>query len=573
MRTLPITNPPARLDVRTFKLRVKRSFARAPKRGTRTRACYIELPSNLWDRIVLFMFTCCLFTFLHAFFGFGSANEDLRALNDTFVHPHTTPSISLLWNRGSVASNEDQRIRARRMTRVMVDWRGNYELLPSTTSALVSPASVPQDAFPDPTPAPVRTERGQALDQGSLSTITKVKTPVDVPSPFYGIPYDPFQLEFEDAVDRDVFLRKLACKHHYAWSYFADKRNGWIFVDFVTYNTLVLYLQLASCILSLNGFVKVDLIAQYIYNYLTMSTHSRDYGRNNSLKRKYDDDDYQRRKRDNGDQHARPDRRHGTNERKENPRRDGERRRDRRDYPEDRRSYGREYDDRRRGGDRELDNDRESRRDRDRNREYQTRSDHRHRESSIRERTTVTRSRRSASPRRRSRSPTRSKSPVDKAKPNFNPSGLLAAATNTIKAADGTSTVLKYNEPPEARKPTLGWRLYVFKGSEQTALFHIHRQSAYLIGRDRTVADIFIEHPSCSKQHAVIQHRQVQEKDEFGGAKAVIKPFIVDLESTNATHVNDEAIPTTRFYELKAGDVIKFGLSNREYVLLHDESA
>lgn len=36
-------------------------------------------------------------------------------------------------------------------------------------------------------------------------------------------------------------------------------------------------------------------------------------------------------------------------------------------------------------------------------------------------------------------------------------------------------------------------------------LLHIQRQSAYLIGRDRLVADIPIEHPSCSKQHAVIQ--------------------------------------------------------------------
>jgi smad nuclear-interacting protein 1 len=58
----------------------------------------------------------------------------------------------------------------------------------------------------------------------------------------------------------------------------------------------------------------------------------------------------------------------------------------------------------------------------------------------------------------------------DKAKPNFKPSGLLAAETNTVKAADGTSTVLKYNEPPEARKPLLGWRLYVFKGTEQLGM-------------------------------------------------------------------------------------------------------
>jgi smad nuclear-interacting protein 1 len=62
-------------------------------------------------------------------------------------------------------------------------------------------------------------------------------------------------------------------------------------------------------------------------------------------------------------------------------------------------------------------------------------------------------------------------SPVDKAKPNMAPSGLLAAETNTVKAVDGTSTVLKYNEPPEARKPVLGWRLYVFKDAEQVGKY------------------------------------------------------------------------------------------------------
>lgn len=36
-------------------------------------------------------------------------------------------------------------------------------------------------------------------------------------------------------------------------------------------------------------------------------------------------------------------------------------------------------------------------------------------------------------------------------------------------------------------------------------MLHIQRQSAYLIGRDRTVVDIPLDHPSCSKQHAVIQ--------------------------------------------------------------------
>jgi hypothetical protein len=37
--------------------------------------------------------------------------------------------------------------------------------------------------------------------------------------------------------------------------------------------------------------------------------------------------------------------------------------------------------------------------------------------------------------------------------------------------------LLKYNEPPEARKPLVGWRLYVFKGDEQVgalAFFFFH---------------------------------------------------------------------------------------------------
>ena len=32
------------------------------------------------------------------------------------------------------------------------------------------------------------------------------------------------------------------------------------------------------------------------------------------------------------------------------------------------------------------------------------------------------------------------------------------------------------------------------------------------------------------------------------------RPFVIDLESTNKTFVNDEAIPAARYYELMAGD-------------------
>ncbi|CAH7673414.1 SMAD/FHA domain-containing protein [Phakopsora pachyrhizi] len=150
--------------------------------------------------------------------------------------------------------------------------------------------------------------------------------------------------------------------------------------------------------------------------------------------------------------------------------------------------------------------------------------------------------------------------------PNFNQSGKLAAETNSLKGV-----VLKYHEPPEARRPNKKYRLYVFKGSEQIDLLHIYQQSAYLIGRDRVVVDIPIDHPSSSKQHAVIQYRQVQTKNEFGDTKTLVKPFLIDLESANGSFVNGEKVPESRYYELQQGDVIKFGFSTREFVLIPEE--
>lgn len=55
----------------------------------------------------------------------------------------------------------------------------------------------------------------------------------------------------------------------------------------------------------------------------------------------------------------------------------------------------------------------------------------------------------------------------DLAKPNFGSSGLLARETNMVKGVQ-----IKYNEPPEARKPLKNWRLYVFKGKEQVGKCH-----------------------------------------------------------------------------------------------------
>ena len=164
--------------------------------------------------------------------------------------------------------------------------------------------------------------------------------------------------------------------------------------------------------------------------------------------------------------------------------------------------------------------------------------------------------------------------PSEKQLPNYAPSGLLAAETNTVA---GTSTVLKYNEPPEARLPSSTaspWRLYIFKGSAKDPIetIDLYTRSCWLFGRDRTVVDVPAEHPSCSKQHAVIQFRFVEKwKDgEFGEKKKVggVRPYVIDLESSNGTRVNGEEVPKAKYVELRSGDVVRFGESEREYVVL-----
>jgi smad nuclear-interacting protein 1 len=46
----------------------------------------------------------------------------------------------------------------------------------------------------------------------------------------------------------------------------------------------------------------------------------------------------------------------------------------------------------------------------------------------------------------------------------------------------------------------------------------------------------------------------------------------MDLESTNGTFLNGIKIDPARYYQLKKGDVLTFGASTREYVLLTENT-
>jgi len=112
-------------------------------------------------------------------------------------------------------------------------------------------------------------------------------------------------------------------------------------------------------------------------------------------------------------------------------------------------------------------------------------------------------------------------------------------------------------------------------------------------GREKKIADIHVRHPSCSSQHAVLQYRQV--KDPKTG-KTKVRPYIMDLQSTNGafkakgdglqltvfpvsltssdcvlfqgTRLNKEPIEASRYIELRENDLLNFGNSTRDYILL-----
>jgi len=46
----------------------------------------------------------------------------------------------------------------------------------------------------------------------------------------------------------------------------------------------------------------------------------------------------------------------------------------------------------------------------------------------------------------------------------------------------------------------------------------------------------------------------------------------MDLESTNGTFLNGVRIDSARYYQLIKGDVLTFGASTREYVLLTENT-
>ena len=78
----------------------------------------------------------------------------------------------------------------------------------------------------------------------------------------------------------------------------------------------------------------------------------------------------------------------------------------------------------------------------------------------------------------------------------------------------------------------------------------------YILGRDPAAAHVHLPHPSVSRQHAVIQHR------DSGGV------WLMDLGSTHGTTINKKACPSRAYVALPPGAMVRLGSGSRLVTLL-----
>ncbi|BFZ56316.1 hypothetical protein PYCC9005_003361 [Savitreella phatthalungensis] len=170
---------------------------------------------------------------------------------------------------------------------------------------------------------------------------------------------------------------------------------------------------------------------------------------------------------------------------------------------------------------------------------------------------------------------------------SLTPIGALATTDHTHTHARSTTIGRRSHRPPhDAVTPAEsdGWAIVVFRPSTcedalgTVSLWGGGGKSWWLLGRGEVVGeeavvdvDLVLDHPTCSKQHAVVQFRGPPSRPEHSnGAGELVQPYLIDLESTNGTSLNGEMVPVGRYVELRDGDVLKFGESAREYVVVRD---
>jgi hypothetical protein len=121
-----------------------------------------------------------------------------------------------------------------------------------------------------------------------------------------------------------------------------------------------------------------------------------------------------------------------------------------------------------------------------------------------------------------------------------------------------------YEIPPWSGNPPSNsddcFALEVIKEGAVVDTIQLNSKSHYILGRQNDIVDILLEHPSISRQHAVLQYRDDNAL------------MCLDFNSVQGSFINKKPLEKDTYYRLFVGDIIKFGGSSRSYVVLGPES-
>ena len=112
-------------------------------------------------------------------------------------------------------------------------------------------------------------------------------------------------------------------------------------------------------------------------------------------------------------------------------------------------------------------------------------------------------------------------------------SDFIDTTTTQLNKASVLSdpSALEYIEPFWSSEPIYDYYLEVMKEGVILETLDLSTRPFYLIGRDQVHCPIFLEHPSISRKHAILQHKDTGDL------------FLYDLGSTHGTFLNKRQLP------------------------------
>ncbi|KAK2576663.1 hypothetical protein KPH14_005325 [Odynerus spinipes] len=119
---------------------------------------------------------------------------------------------------------------------------------------------------------------------------------------------------------------------------------------------------------------------------------------------------------------------------------------------------------------------------------------------------------------------------------------------------------LPYQEPSWSTKPEKEYKLEVLKSGVILQTIDLSDKGFHVVGRLPN-CDISLAHPTISRFHAIFQYRGVEDAKNQKGL------YIYDLGSTHGTFWNGNRIRPNVYIRLYDGHMIRFGCSQRKYIL------